>query len=457
MGSLRVAPSLTAPLLAAPLVALAFTASAEPRVTTFTLENGMEGVVIEDNRAPVVTHMVWYRVGAADEPPGKSGIAHYLEHLMFKGTDEIPEGAFSKIVAENGGQDNAFTSRDFTAYFQQIAADRLDTVMAMEADRMVDLVLSDDAAVTERDVILEERSQRTDNNPGALFSEQMSAALYMNHPYGTPIIGWRAEMEGLSRADALAFYERYYAPDNAILVVAGDVAPEDVEALAEKHFGPLEASGRPRDPRPQEPPQLAPRRLVMEDARVRQPYVLRQYLAPVRRSGDQTDAAALAMLSEVLGGSGVTSRLGKALQVEQGMAISAGAYYSASSMDPSAFGVYAVPAAGVALDDLEAAMDAVIATLASDGPTADELARARAAVRASEIYAQDSQMGLARTYGAALSVGLTIEDVQSWPDVLSAVTAEDVKRAADLLRIERSVTGWLTAPEADAATEETQG
>ncbi len=439
--------------LALPLIALAASAGAEPGVTTFTLDNGMEGVVIEDNRAPVVTHMVWYRVGAADEPPGKSGIAHFLEHLMFKGTDEIPEGAFSKIVAENGGQDNAFTSRDFTAYFQQIAADRLETVMAMEADRMVDLVLSEEAVATERDVILEERSQRTDNDPGAQFGEQMAAALYLNHPYGVPIIGWRAEMEGLTRADALAFYERHYAPDNAILVVAGDVSPEAVRALAEEHFGPLEPSGRPRDARPQEPPQRAARRLVMEDERVRQPYVLRQYLAPSRASGAPEDAAALAMLSEILGGSGVTSRLGRALQVEQGVAISAGAFYSASSMDPSGFGVFAVPAEGVALDDLEAAMDAVIAALAAEGPRADELARARSAVRASEIYAQDSQMGLARTYGAALSVGLTVEDVQSWPDALSAVTAEDVKRAAALLEIERSVTGWLVAPE----TQETQG
>jgi zinc protease len=275
----------------------------------------------------------------------------------------------------------------------------------------------------------------------------------MNHPYGTPIIGWRAEMEGLTRADALAFYERFYAPDNAILVVAGDVSPDAVRALAETHFGALEPSGRPRDDRPQEPPQLAPRRLVMEDPRVRQPYVARQYLVPSRVSGEAEDAAALAMLSEILGGSGVTSRLGRALQVEQGVAISAGAYYSASSMDPSGFGVYAVPSEGVDLETVEAAMDAVIATLVAEGPTEAELARARAAVRASEIYAQDSQMGLARTYGAALAVGLTVEDVQAWPDQLSAVTAEDVKRAAAMLDPNRSVTGWLTA----TATEETQG
>ena len=440
---------------AAPLAALAAAAAAEPRVTSFDLDNGMDVVVIEDNRAPVVTHMVWYRVGAADEPAGKSGIAHYLEHLMFKGTDEIPEGAFSKIVAENGGQDNAFTARDYTAYFQQIAADRLETVMRMEADRMVDLALSEDAAETERDVILEERSQRTDNNPGALFSEQMAATLYLNHPYADPIIGWRAEMEGLTRADAIDFYERYYAPDNAILVVAGDVTPEEVRSLAETHYGPLEASGRPRSERPQEPPHRAPRRIEMEDARVRQPYMVRQYLAPTRVSGTAEEAAALSILSEVLGGSGVTSRLGRALQVEQGLALSAGSFYSAGSMDPSGFGIWAVPAQDVALSDLEAAVDAVIADLAEEGPTTEELERARAAIRASEIYAQDSQMGLARRYGAALAVGLTVEDVHAWPDILKAVDAEAVRAAAALLRPEASVTGHLTAPE--APTERSEG
>jgi zinc protease len=437
------------------LLALAAPAAAEPRVTSFRLANGLEAVVIEDNRAPVVTNMVWYRVGSADEVRGKSGLAHYLEHLMFKGTDEIPEGAFSKIVAENGGQDNAFTSRDFTAYFQSIAADRLETVMAMEADRMRDLVISEEAALTERDVILEERSQRVDNDPGALFAEQMSAALYLNHPYGAPVIGWRAEMEGLTREDALGWYRRYYAPDNAILVVAGDVTPEAVKALAEKHFGPLAPSGAPRAERPQEPPQLAPRRIEMRDARVRQPYVSRQYLVPGRVSGAAADAAALTILAEVLGGSGVTSRLSKALEVTEAIAIGTGAYYSGQSLDAAEFGVYAVPAEGVALSTVEAGIDRVLAALAAEGPTEDELARARAGVAASEIYAQDSQAGLARRYGAALAVGLTVADVHAWPGLLKAVTAEDVKRVAGLLRREASVTGWLMG--ADAPNEGTEG
>jgi zinc protease len=416
-------------------------------VTTFTLENGMEGVVIEDRRAPVATHMVWYRVGAADEPPGQSGVAHYLEHLMFKGTDMIPEGAFSKIVAENGGQDNAFTSRDFTGYFQRIASDRLAVVMEMEADRMRNLRVSEAQALTERDVILEERSQVVDNDPGAQFGEQLSATLYKHHPYRVPVIGWRAEMETLTLEDALAFYERFYAPDNAILVVAGDVDPAEVQALAEKYYGPHEPSGRPREARVQEPPHRAARRVEMRDARVRQPYMLRQYLAPSRVSGDAETAAALSILAEVLGGSGITSRMGRALQVEQEIAIASSAFYSSLALDDSAFGVYAMPADGVAPADLEAAVDAVIADLAANGPTEAELERARIGVQAAEIYAQDSQMGLARRFGAALASGLTVQDVLDWPAALKAVTAEDVKAAAALLRPEASVTGWLKTAE----------
>ena len=198
-------------LLAALFVTFALSARAEVEPTTFTLENGMEVVVLEDHRAPVVVHMVWYRIGAADEPSGTSGIAHFLEHLLFKGTDDLAAGEFSEIVSANGGSDNAFTSWDYTAYFQRVAADRLDLMMTMEADRMRDLQISETDVLTERDVILEERSQRTDSDPGALFSEQRRAAQYLNHPYGIPVIGWRHEMEQLSMEDALSFYQTFYA------------------------------------------------------------------------------------------------------------------------------------------------------------------------------------------------------------------------------------------------------
>jgi len=450
-------PRLFAAMLGLGLVASG--AAAEPEVSDFTLENGMRAVVIEDHRAPVVTHMVWYPVGAADEPWGHSGIAHFLEHLMFKGTDEIPEGAFSKIVAANGGQDNAFTSYDYTAYFQRIAADRLGLVMEMEADRMRDLAFTEEVALTERDVILEERSQRTDNNPQSLFSEAMSAALYRNHPYGIPVIGWRHEIRKHDRESALAFYERFYAPDNAILVVAGDVTPDAVRRLAETHYGPLEPEGRPPEARPQEPPVRAPQRIVMEDERVRQPYVMRQYLAPTRGSGDPETAAALEVLSQVLG-DGITSRFAEKLERGDRTAISTGAWYSATMRDAGSFTIYGVPARGVDLRTVEDGLDAVLARLKEEGPTEEELDRVKRLSRASLIYAQDSQSGLARRYGRALAVGLDLEDIAAWPDAIQAVSAEDVRRVArEYLVPERSVTGWLRrdGSAAQAETEKGQG
>ena len=419
------------------------TAQAEQPVNVFTLDNGMEVVVIGDHRAPVVTHMEWYKVGAADEPRGVSGIAHFLEHLLFKGTDEIPDGAFSKIIAANGGQDNAFTSYDYTGYFQKISADRLELVMRMEADRMVDLVITEEHIRTERDVILEERNSRTDVSPSALFQEQMRAALYLNHAYGVPVVGWRHEMEELSMEDALAFYDRYYAPDNAILVVAGDVTTDQVRALADKYYGPLPPSGRPPDPRPSEPPQLAPRRLKMSDPRVRQEFMMRHYLVPPYRSDDPKTAAALYVLSAVLG-DGVASRFSQSLQLDRKMAIGSGASYSPRAKDMTEFTIYGVPVPGVGLDEIEAALDEILAEVIEQGPTPEELARIRRVTRASSIFAQDDIGGQARLYGGALVLGFTVEDVQNWQQVVDQITAEDVQAAArEYLRPERSVTGWL--------------
>ncbi|MGD1925198.1 MAG: M16 family metallopeptidase [Paracoccaceae bacterium] len=429
-------------------VLTSMSARAEPPVTTFTLDNGMDVVVIEDNRAPVVTHMVWYRGGAADEPRGVSGIAHFLEHLMFKGTDEIPDGAFSKIIAANGGQDNAFTAQDYTGYFQRIASDRLELVMKMEADRMVDVVITEDHVRTEREVIIEERNSRTDNSPDALFSEQMRAALFLNHAYGVPIIGWRHEMEELSLADALEFYERYYAPDNAILVVAGDVTPERVRDLAETYYGPLKPSGNPPDARPQEPPQIAPRRISMSDPRVRQDYVMRSYLVPEYDPEAPKTSAALMLFSSVLG-DGVASRLSKSLQLEQKIAISSGAWYSPRSRDSTSLTVYGVPAPGSSLEDVEAAIDAIIADLAETGPTEEELTRVKRVLRANRVFMQDSQSSLARFYGAALAIGLSVEDVLGWPAVVESETIEDIRAAAQkYLDMDQSVTGYLMRGEA---------
>ncbi len=430
---------------------LTLTAAFAGQVTDYRLENGMQVVVVEDHRAPVVVHMVWYRAGAADEPKGRSGIAHFLEHLLFKATDTLEAGEFSEIVAENGGSDNAFTSNDYTAYFQRIAADRLGLMMKMESDRMRNLLLTEDDIVTERDVILEERNQRTDNDPGALLREQMTAALYLNHPYGTPVIGWRHEAETLERADALAFYRRFYAPDNAVLVVAGDVDPEEVLALAQKYYGPLAPTGDlPVRVRPSEPPQLAARRLVLSDARVSRPYVRRMYLAPERNSGAQEEAAALFYLARILGGTGATSVLGRALQFDSQMAVYTGAGYSATSYDPDTFSLIIVPAQGVGLQEAEDAMDGVIAQFMQDGIDADQFERIKMQIRAAEIYALDDVGDLAERYGQALTSGLTIQDVEDWPDILQAVTREDVMAAAaKVFNRNQSVTGWLVQDTAE--------
>lgn len=435
---------------------LALPAMAED-VTTFTLENGLEVVVIEDHRAPAVTHMVWYRVGAADEEPGVSGVAHYLEHLMFKGTEEIGPKEFSRIVEANGGSDNAFTSQDYTAYFQRIAADRLGLVMQLEADRMRNLVLSEADAETERAVILEERSQRTDSDPAALFSEQRMAAQFLNHPYGIPIIGWRHEMEQLTREDALAWYRLYYAPNNAILIVAGDVEPAEVRHLAEEHYGPLEPSANlPERTRPSEPPQLAERRIQFSDPRVAQPYVIRSYLAPERNAGAQEKAAALTMLADLLGGNQQTSVLGRKLSFDTQTALYTSAFYDAVSLDASTFGLAIVPAPGVGLAEAEAALDAALAEFLEEGVDAAQFERIKTQIRADEIYARDSVDGLARRYGAALTSGLTVADVQAWPDVLEAVTEADVmEAAAEVFDRRRAVTGWLMqANDAAAAPED---
>jgi len=421
------------------------------QVTTFSLENGMEAVVIQDRRAPVVTHMVWYRAGSADEAPGKSGVAHLLEHLMFKGTDEIAPGEFSAIIAANGGSDNAFTSQDYTGYFQRIAADRLEMVMQMEADRMTDLVFTEADVDVERQVVLEERNQRTENNPGALFSEQRNAALYLNHPYGRPVIGWKHEVLGLDYDDLWAWYKLHYAPNNAVLVVAGDVDPAEVERLANKYYGPLAPSEgvKPRV-RPSEPPHRAARRLVYEDPRVRQPYAIRTYLAPERNAGDQETAAALTILAEMLGGSGITSVMGRMLQLEEQVAVSTGSFYDGGGLDPQNFGLYVVPAPGVSLEDAEAAMDRAVATFLEVGPDPEHLARIKTQIRAAEIFALDDQAHLARRYGSALTQGLTVQDVQDWPNILQNVTSEDILKAARMVFVETSsVTGYLKG--ADAA------
>ena len=293
---------------------------------TFTLSNGMQVVVVTNRRAPVVSHHVWYKVGSADSPVGKSGLAHFLEHLMFKGTDTLAAGEFSKIVARNGGNENAFTGSDYTGYFQTIARDRLETVMRMEADRMTHLKLEPEEVRTERDVVLEERSMRVDNDPGSRLGELVNATQYLNHPYRLPVIGWRHEMASYTREDALAFYRTWYAPNNAVLIVAGDIDAAELRPLAEKYYGVIPARPVPERHRLVEPPQDAPREVDLADPRVHQPYLIRSWLAPSFTAGETVHAYPLEVLAQVLGGTS-TSRLYRSLVIAQKVATSAGAYY----------------------------------------------------------------------------------------------------------------------------------
>jgi zinc protease len=376
--------------------------------------------------------------------PGKSGLAHFLEHLMFKGTANHPAGKFSKVVAAIGGQENAFTSTDYTGYFQRVAREHLATLMRFEADRMTGLVLTDDNVLPERDVVLEERRSRTDNDPGAQLSEVANAALYVNHPYGRPVIGWEHEIRALGREDAIAFYRRHYGPNNAILVVAGDIAADEVRTLAEQTYGKVpRLAGVKERARPVEPEPRAHRRVVLADLRVAQPSLSRYYLVPSYRTAKAGEGEALEVLRHVLG-QGSTSRLYRALVVEQRIAANAGAWYQGTAVDATRFGVWASPRPGVSLEDLEKAVDAVIAEIAANGVADDELARAKTQLIASTIYAQDSQGALARIYGASLAVGLSVEHVRNWPDQVRAVTAEQVRAAAQrYLDLRRAVTGHL--------------
>ncbi|MFG1346079.1 pitrilysin family protein [Xanthobacter autotrophicus DSM 431] len=422
--------------------------AAGPEVSQFSLPNGLQVMVIPDHRTPVVTHMVWYKVGSADEQPGKSGIAHFLEHLMFKGTEAHPQGQFSAEVARLGGQENAFTSQDYTAYFQRVAKEHLGTVMGFEADRMTGLKLSDEVVLPERDVVLEERRMRTDNDPGARLSEVLQATTYVNHPYQHPIIGWEHEIKHLNREDALAFYRRFYAPNNALLVVAGDVDPTEVKVLAEKTYGKVARADTPPRARPQEPEPRAHRRVALADPRVAQPSLQRGYLVPSTRTAEPGESEALEVLSHILGG-GQTGRLYRALVAEKGLAAGAGAWYQSTAYDATRFVAYASPRPGVSLEELEAAVDAVIAELQEKGVDELELSRAKTRLTADAIYSQDNQATLARIYGAAWATGMSADDVRAWPDRVKAVTADEVKQAARrYLKPERAVTGHLKQAEA---------
>lgn len=419
-----------------------------PAITQAKLDNGLDVVVIPDRRAPVVTHMIWYRNGSADDPLGKSGIAHFLEHLMFKGTKQHPQGEYSQLIADLGGQENAFTSNDFTAYFQRVAKSHLKVCMEYEADRMVNLVLTDEVVAPERDVVLEERRMRTDSDPADQLSEAVQATLYTHHPYGTPVIGWGHEIEGLDRQDALAYYTRFYTPENAIVVVAGDVEAGEVVDLAKSVYGPIPARGAaPQRFRPREPEPRAHRLVTLADDKVEQPSHQRLYMVPSYRTAKPGEAEALEVLAHLLGG-GPASLLFKQLVIDEKIAVNAGAHYAGTALDETRFYLYGMPAPGVSLEELDRAIDKVVTRLAETGIDAADLARAKTRLVADAIYAQDSQAALARWYGASLTTGLSLDDIAQWPARIEAVSAEDVLAAMRWLEKRRGVTGFLLPAEA---------
>jgi zinc protease len=447
----RLAASLFVTLVLSASGALAQTTVTSEPPATFTLPNGLQVLVIQDHRTPVVTQMAWYKVGSADETPGKSGLAHFLEHLMFKGTSKHPVGEFSQTVLKVGGNENAFTSVDYTGYFQRVPREQLGRMMEFEADRMTGLILKDENVLPERDVVLEEYNMRVANNPEARLNEQMMAALYLNHPYGRPVIGWHQEIEKLGREDALAFYRRFYAPNNAILVIAGDVDVNEIRPLAEATFGKVAA--QPAIPaqriRPQEPEPVAPRTVTLADPHVEQPTVKRDYLVPSAATAAAGESPALDVLAQLMG-NGSNSYLYRALVVDKPLAVNANATYQGTSLDGTQFSISAAPRQGVDFATVEQVIDGVIADLAKNPVRAEDLERVKTQLIAEAIYAQDNQATLARWYGGGLTTGLSIEDIRSWPDRIRAVTAEQVRAAAaKWLDKKRSVTGYLikdTAP-----------
>ncbi len=407
-----------------------------------TLDNGMRIVVVTNRLAPVINHMVWYNIGAADDPQGLSGVAHYLEHMMFRGTKDLADGEFDQIISQNGGTHNAFTGYDYTAYFATIAADRLELMMELEAERMANLVIDNATAATEQSVVREERRQTTEQNPSRRLGEQMFAALFQNHPYGRPIIGWGHEIPAMTPAVLNQAYETYYAPNNAILVISGDVTMAEVLPVAQRTFGEIGSRPVPERLRPREPETSSPRRVVLADPLVRQPEWERQYLGPDPDSFADGGAAA-DVAAEIL--SGRSGPFYQDLVVERQLATSAGAYLMTSLRDYSVFGVFANPRPGVDMATLEAAVDSLIARVLADGVAEDEVARAKERLKIETIYARDSIGFATRVFGFALTTGASIEAVESWPDRIDAVTAQDVAAVlATYLNRDRSVTGILT-------------
>ncbi len=403
--------------------------SAQAALTDVTLDNGMRVIVHEDHRAPVMVSQVWYRAGSMDEFNGTSGVAHVLEHMMFKGTETVPPGEFSKRIAAAGGRENAFTSRDYTAYFQQMQKDRLALSMQLEADRMAKLVISDELFAKEVQVVMEERRLRTDDQPQSVVYERLMATALQVHPYRRPIIGWMADLQSMTAQDARDWYARWYAPNNATLVVAGDVKADDVVALAKRHFGALPARTLP-DRKPQsEPAQLGEKRIVVK-APAQLPYLLMVWHAPTLKDWAQDSTPyALQILAGVLSGND-SARLQKSLVKTQQIAVDASAGYDAVARGPGMFMIDATPAPGKSVAALEKAIRGELERLRREGISEAELARVKAQVIAADVYQRDSLFYQAMQLGEYVTAGLPPEALAGRVDKLRAVTAAEVQAAA---------------------------
>lgn len=439
-------------LLAALFYGVPVHAESAPKIETFTLGNGLEVIVIPNHRVPAVSHMVWYRIGAADDPPGKSGLAHFHEHLMYKGTAKYKSGEYADLIARNGGQQNAFTGHDATSYFVNISKEYLPLAMELEADRMRALAPIDAEVDKEKQVIIEERRMRVENDPNALLSEQMDAALYRHHPYHLPVIGWMHEMEGLTKDDAIAFHQTYYHPNNAILIVSGDVTAEELKPLAQKYYGRLPKGNVPRRKWNEEPPHIAAREVVLHHKNVKQPEWQRTYSASSLAYGKKEDALPLFVLAQIMGG-GKTSRLYQALIVEQKLANNIDTSYSGFNVGPAEFSISVTPEPGASMEAIAGAVDKEIARLEKDGLTEAELTRAKTLLKAESIFARDGLTSMARIMGWVRIAGLDSDYFTLWPDLIDRISSEQVVAAAKrTLLAKQSVTGILL-PEQTAAKE----
>lgn len=395
---------------------------------SFKLDNGLEVIIAPNDRAPVITSMVWYKVGAADEKPGLSGMAHYFEHLMFKGTEKLTPGEFSIIVKKLGGNDNAFTGQDYTAYFQTIAVEHLDKMLEMEADRMVNLNVPASHFDSEKKVVLEERRQRTENDPEGLFAEQMQSALFVNHPYGTPVIGWMDEIKNYEWNDVKKFYDTWYAPNNAVIVISGDVTIETVRPLIEKHFGSIKPKDLPRRNRPEVPKAIGETEMVLEHPFIHQSQFSKIFIAPAFHN-NKKDSLALEVLEQILSG-GPTTRLYKSLVVDQKKAVSVGLSYNGTALDYGTITLYGTPANNGDLKMLVDDIETEILKIEQNGVTEKELIDAKQQLIDSAIYARDSLSGPAMTIGYNITTGSTLDDIETWPNMIEQVTIEDIQRVA---------------------------